>query len=136
MDKRKNNEKLTDNIIEWLFNSCMIEESTVYIFGKEPFKLHCSEKLKQITKEHSYELQYIREPRSEDEIIFKNGSRIKIKTASMGARGIATNYLLLDSSVDEELKYCFRSRVFPTTYEMDNDVYVDLSTRCFTVDFC
>ena len=54
----------------------------------------------------------------------------------MGARGIATNYLLLDSSVDEELKYCFRSRVFPTTYEMDNDVYVDLSTRCFTVDFC
>ena len=49
MDKRKNNENLTDNIIEWLFNSCMIEESTVYIFGKEPFKLHCSEKLKQIT---------------------------------------------------------------------------------------
>ena len=54
----------------------------------------------------------------------------------MAARGIATNYLLLDSSVDEELKYCLRSRLFPTIYEMDNDVYVDLNTRCFTVDFC
>lgn len=131
----ENQEKFANSAIEWIFNICLNNCSRVYIFITEGKIEKYREQVKNLCGKNRDDIR-LHASTYEWCVRFKNGSWLQVEKPTMMMRGIACQYMLLDSKTENETKWYLSSRVFPTREESESGKgKVDLNTRCYVIDF-